>query len=205
MAVLLLLVAMVPIAPAIPARGDATETALHSWLDNLFQTARTVRRPQKIIPMEDPNLAAVFPGDRFYGVYFGRWPRPPSASELPKEISPETIVRIEQGRQPQPIQEGALANFLSQTLGNVRDDSQARTAVLASLRLAEAGSRAGDSSFDQPNISVMRQGSNIVATVIAAAQAPSRGEVEVRLTFKADGKVDPNSIKIEDRTRPGPP
>jgi hypothetical protein len=205
MALLLLLVAMVPIAPATQVRGETTETALHSWLDNLFQSSQTVRRPQRVIPIDDRNLGAVFPRDRFYGIYFGRWPRPPSASELPKELSPETVVRIEEGKQPQSIREGTLGNFLLQALENVRDDSQARTAVLASLRLAEAGSRAGESSFDQPNVSVMRQGSVIIANARAAAQAPSRGEVEIHLNFKSDGKVDPNSIRIEDRTRPGPP
>jgi hypothetical protein len=179
MALSLLLVAMVPVVPTKGAPGDPSETALHSWLDSLFQTARTVRRPQKIISIKDSNLEAVFPGDRFFGVYFGRQPRPPAASDLPKELSAETIVDIEEGKQPQPIREGTLGDFLSRKLGKVRDEDQARAAVLASIRLAEAGSQAGDSSFDQPNVTVTRQGSDIVATATAAAQAPSRGEVSV--------------------------
>jgi hypothetical protein len=115
-------------------------------------------------------------------------------------------VRIRRDKSVEPIRsKEALSDFLALMLGIVRDDVQARTAALASLRLAEAVARAGSSPFEQPNISIVRRGNNIVATAGAAVQQPSRGEVAITLEFGADGKLNPDAIKIDDRTRPGPP
>jgi hypothetical protein len=204
--VLLMFGVLVPFAIlGKPAWGAAVEGMLSSWLDHVMQSVQTKRRPQKVIAIEDANLQTVFPGDRFYGIYFGRWPRPPAVSELPKELSIETVVRVRQGSSIEPIRsKEELRIFLAQNLSNVLGDSQARTAVLASLRLAEAGSQAGDSPFGQPNVSVIRQGNNVVATARAAVKEPSRGEVEVRLEFNADGKVNADAIKVEDGARSSP-
>jgi hypothetical protein len=199
---LLVLAVAVPFTvPGRPARGDAVEDMLYSWLDNVMQCC-VIKTPQKIIQIEDADVQMIFPGDRFYAVYFVTRPR----ADIPKGLSPQTLVRIRRDRSVDPIpSEEALGNFLALTLGNVRDDGQARTTALASLRLAEAVAKAGSSPFEQPNISIVRQGNNIVATARAAAQEPSRGEVAISLEFGADGQLNPDAIKINDRTSPGPP
>jgi hypothetical protein len=205
-AALLLLILAVVVPSVVPGRlahGDAGESMLYSWLDNVMQSVPTKIKPQKVIPIADADVLAVFPGDRFYGVYFATWPVAP---KLPKELSFETVVRIRQGGSIEPIGSAdALRNFLAQNLGNIRDDGQARTAALASLRLAEAGAKAGPSPFEQPSVAVVRQGNNLVATASSAVQAPGRGEVAIHLEFGADGKINPDALKIDDRTRRGPP
>jgi hypothetical protein len=115
-------------------------------------------------------------------------------------------VRVRHGESVEPIHgEEALRTFLAQTLADIQDEDKARTAVLASLRLAEAMSKAGLYPFEKPEVSVARQGTTIVATAQAAVNEPSLGEVATRLEFSADGKLKPEAVKIDDRTRRGPP
>jgi hypothetical protein len=54
-------------------------------------------------------------------------------------------------------------------------------------------------------VSTVREGSDLIATARAAVQEPARGDVEIRLEFGSDGRIKPDGIKIDDRSRPGPP
>jgi hypothetical protein len=196
--------ASVPGGPAFGA--DEDRAAFNSWLNNVLGTVPSQIRPQKIIPIEDEALQKILPGDRFYGVYYATWPRPPYPTQLPKELSSTTVVSVRHGEPIQPIRdEEALTAFLPPALPPVKDEAQANDALLASLRLAEAVSKAGSAPFEKPQVSIVREGDGIVATGQATAQAPARGEVAVRLEFGADGRIKPEGIKIEDRSRPGPP
>lgn len=184
------------------ALGDKSWEMLNSWLDNVLQSIPVTIKPQKVVPIEDEMLQKVFPDNRFYGVYFATWPVAP---RLPKELAHETVVRVRQGESIQPIRgEDGLRTFLAQALVDIRDEDKAKAAVLASLRLAEAVSKAGAYPFEKPEVSVARQGTTIVATARAAVN-PSLGEVAIRLEFGADGKIKPDAVKIDDRTRRAPP
>jgi hypothetical protein len=185
------------------AADDKGLEMLGSWLDKLLDGMPVKIKPQKVIPIADENLQKVFPDDRFYGVYFATWPVAP---RLPKELSYETLMRLPVGAPIEAIRDqDALRSFLARALAGIQDDGRARAAVLASLRLAEAVSKAGAYSFEKPDLSVVREGKSTVATARAAVQEPGGGEISIRLEFDADGKTKPDSISIDDRTRRGPP
>jgi len=187
-------------------RQDKSSTMLNSWLTDVLQSIPGQEKPQleKTVPIDDETLREVFPGDRFYGVYFRTRPR--VFGVLPRELSPNTVVRVRGAETVEPIpDEEALRTFLARALGDIRDEGRAKAAALAALRLAEGVASAGSSSFAEPQVSVVREGENIVATARAAVQAPGRGEVAIRIEFGADGKIKPDAIKIDDRSHPGPP
>lgn len=194
----------------VPGKVDGGETPkddnlqiLTSWLDNVLEGVPVKIKPQKVVPIEDDNVQKIFSGDRFYGISFATWPVAP---RLPKELSYETLVRVRQGGSIEPVRDQeALKGFLAQSLTGIEDKERAAAAGLASLRLAEAIATAASSAFEKPHVSVVQQGSGIVATARAAAAEPARGEVEVQLEFGSDGKVKPDSIRIDDRSRRGPP
>ena len=185
------------------APDDKGLDMVHSWLDNVMQSATVKIQPQKIIPIEDDDLQKVFPGDRFYGIHFATWPVAP---RLPKELSYDTVVYIRSGESVEPIRDqNALRIFLAQQLTGIRDEDRASAAVLASLRLAEVGAKAGSYQFDKPAVSVVRHGQSLIATAQAAVHEPGRGEVMIRMEFDAEGKTTPDGIEIDDRSRRGPP
>jgi hypothetical protein len=157
----------------------------------------------KVIPIEDENVRKIFPGDRFFGVYLPRWP---VAIRPPKELSYETDVCIRNDKSVEPIgDEDALRTFLAHAISNVFDEKDARSALLASLRLAEAGAKNGPYEFDEPsNISVVRRERSILAIARATVRGSARGELELRMEF-SDGGITPGAINISGRLRPGPP
>jgi hypothetical protein len=176
--------------------------AVDTWLDTVLQGAPVKVAPQKVDPIEDENVRKVF-GDELYDISFATWPVAP---RLPKQLSHEMIARVPDNAAIQTIRdEETLKTFLAQALANVRGEDGAKAAVLASLRLAEAVSQAGSYPFGKPDVTVVRQDGNIVATARAAAQEPGRGKVEVRMEFGPDGKTQRDAITIDDQTRRGPP
>lgn len=188
-------------APGDPPE-DKGRAILNAWLARVLQSIAIKIEP-KVIPVEDENIQKVFPGDRFYGVYVPRWP---VAVRPPKELAYETVVCIRHGGSVEPIRdEEALRTFLAQTLPSVEDETQARAALLASLRLAEAGAKGGPYQFDEPEFSIVRQEKSILATARAAVLELGRGEVEIRMEFSSDGRIKSDAIKIGGRPRPGPP
>jgi hypothetical protein len=177
--------------------------AIDTWLDTVLQGAPVKVAPQKVDSIEDENVRKVFAGDKLYDISFATWPVAP---RLPKQLSHEMIARVPDHASIETIgDEETLKTFLTQALANVRGEDEARAAVLASLRLAEAVSQAGSYPFGKPEVSVARQDGNIVATARAAAQEPGRGKVEVRMEFGPDGKTQRDAITIDDQTRRGPP
>jgi hypothetical protein len=174
---------------------------LESWLNKLLEGASVRVKPQKVARIDDSTVQTVFPGNDFYSVSFATWPIAP---RLPKELSHNTLVRIRDDTSVEPIRDAdALRTFLARTLTNVRDEKQAAAAGVASLRLAEAVAKAG--SFETPDVTVTREAGNIIATARATASEPAGGEVAVRLEFSSDGKIKPEAIQIDDRSRRGPP
>jgi hypothetical protein len=185
------------------ALGDKSAQMLQSWLDKVMESAPVKIKPQKVIAIEDDALQQLFPDDRFYGVYFATWPVAP---RLPKELAHETLVLVHRAESIDPIRgQDGLKSFLAQALADIRDESRAAAAATASLRLAEAVSKAGTYPFGTPEVTVARQAANIVATAQAAATEYDLGEITVRLEFGPDGKAKPDAIQIEDRTRRAPP
>jgi len=191
--------------PAKSAQGsveDESRTVLDSWLASVMQNMPIKIEP-KVISIEDEFVQKVFPGKHFYGVYLPRWP---VAVKPPLELSYETVVCVRDNKSVEPIRnEDVLKTFLAQTLADIKDESWARAAVLASLRLVGAGAKGGPYQLEKPDISVVRQEENIVATAQAAVHEPSRGEITIRIEFSADGKTMPGAIEIGGRPRPGPP
>jgi len=185
------------------AGNDDNLQTLNSWLNNVLESMTVKIRPQKVVRIEDENVQKAFPDDHFYSISFATWPVAP---RLPKELSHETLVRIRPDGAIEPIRnEAELKSFLAQSLTAIQDEKQAATAGLASLRLISAVANAASSPFEKPDVSVVKQGKDFIATARAAAAAPARGEVEVQLQFGADGKTTPESIKTDDRSRRGPP
>jgi hypothetical protein len=188
------------------ANGEVPEEeglqAVNTWLGKVLENTQVKIKPQKIVPIKDDNIEKIFPGSGFYGIYFATWPVAP---RLPRELSYEMLVRLQRGAVEPIRDEEAVVAFLARELGHVGDDAGAATAVSASLRLAEAVAKAGSYTFEKPDVSVARQDGSIVATASAAARAPARGEITVRLDFGADGKINPATSKIGDQTRRGPP
>jgi hypothetical protein len=182
---------------------DSTQQVVRSWLTGVLAGAPIKIEPQKVTPIEDPDVQRTFAGDDFFGITFATWPVAP---RLPKELSHETLVRVRRGGSAEPIRDHAgLTAVLAATLTDVTSDDRARTAVLAALRLAEAVARAAPDGFQKPDASVVHQGDSIVATARAAAAEPARGQVAVHLEFGPDGRVKSDGVRIEDRTRRGPP
>jgi hypothetical protein len=168
-----------------------------------MESAPVKVKPQKIVAIEDDAVQKLFPDDRFFGVYFATWPVAP---RLPKELAHETLVRVRRGETIEPIRgEDGLRIFLAQALTDIRDDDKARAAASASLRLAEAISKAGASPFGKAEVSVARQGASILATARASASESVLGEVAIRIELGADGKAKADAIQIDDRTRRAPP
>jgi len=185
------------------ALGDKSAQMLQSWLDKVMESAPVKVKPQKVIAIEDDAVQQLFPDDRFYGVYFATWPVAP---RLPKELAHETLVLVHRAESIDPIRgQDGLKSFLAQALADIRDDDKARAAASASLRLAEAISKAGASPFGKAEVSVARQGASIVATARASASESVLGEVAIRIEFGADGKAKADAIQIDDRTRRAPP
>jgi hypothetical protein len=187
------------IYPGRMARGNTT---LDSWLTSILEKAPTKVRPQKIEPITSEELKKVFPDDEFYAISFATWPRPPS---LPQELSTQMIARVRQGTVAPLRNMDDLAKYLGGELPQARGDEQIRTVMLASLRLAEPVARAGAYEFAKPALSVTRANLNLEATASASVAEPARGDVTVSMEFTKEGNVLPGSIRIEDRTRAGPP
>jgi len=189
---------------ANPTQGqpqDEKWQMLESWLNKVLEGASVKVKPQRVAHVDDTNIQTAFPGNDFYGVSFATWPIAP---RLPKELSHDTLVRVRGDASIEPIRDvDALRAFLAQALPDVRDEKQAAAAGLATVRLAEAVAKAG--SFETPEVSVARADGNIIATARAAASEPAGGDVAVRLEFGADGKINPHTIQIDDRSRRGPP
>ncbi|MGY4348698.1 hypothetical protein ACVWXM_005165 [Bradyrhizobium sp. GM7.3] len=194
-------------SPGNVARSDPLDErssqTINSWLATTLEQAPTKVRPQKVEPITYVHLQDVFPDDRFYAISFATWPRPPS---LPKELSPQMVVRVPGRDSVQPIRNvDDLTNFLGAALPEARGDERIRAVVLASLRLAEAVAKAGAYEFGNPDVSVARGDLRIEATASASVAEPARGAVTIRMQFAPDGAVLPDGIRIEDRTNPGPP
>ena len=171
---ILAVAAMGGAASGEPPNGDDLQI-INSWLNNVLEGMTVKVRPQKVVRIEDENVQKTFPDDRFYSVSFATWPVAP---RLPKALSYETLVRVRQGGAIEPIRdETELKQFLAKSLSGIRDEKQAATAGMASARLIGAVATAGSSGFDKPDVSVVQQGSGLVATARAAASAPARGEV----------------------------
>jgi hypothetical protein len=163
----------------------------------------SIKIEPKIIPIEDNGLQRIFPGNRFYGVYLPRWP---VAIRTPKELSYENVIVVRQGESIEPIRDGeALTSFLTKGLANIQDEPRAHLALLASLRLAEAGAKDGPYQFEDPQISITRQEKNIIGSARGAVHEPGTGEVTVRVEFGPDGKPTPDGIEIDGRPRRGAP
>jgi hypothetical protein len=202
---LVLAIAALTGVPGSVAGGAALEDKdrqmIDAWLNKMLEGAAV--KPRKVVPIEDENVRKVFPGGRFYDISFATWPVAP---RLPKQLSHEMLARVLDRDSVETIRdEETLRTFLAQALTDIRGEDAATAAALATLRLAQAVATAGSYAFDKPHVSVVRRGDDIIATARAAAQEPARGEVEIRLEFSADGKVKPDGIKIDDRSRRGPP
>jgi hypothetical protein len=174
-----------------------------AWLNNVLESAPVKIKPQKVEPIDDEHVRNVFPRGRFYDISFATWPVAP---RLPKPLSHQMLARVAHGESVEPIRDAdSLKRFLTNELTDVPDEGAASAAALASLRLAQAIATAGSYALDKPEVSAVREGSNIIATARAAVQEPARGEVEIRLEFGSDGRVEPDGITIDDRSRRGPP
>jgi hypothetical protein len=189
-----------------PVRADNLEeqsrTVLNGWLEEVMRSA-SIKIIPKVIPIQDQLLDTMFPENRFFGVYISRWP---VAITPPKELSNETVVRVQDAGSVEPIRdEAALKSFLEQALTDVGDETRARSAIVASLELAEAGAKGGPYQFDSPEVSLIRQADSLVASARAQVQQPARGELAVSMLFGPQGKVEPGSVRVENRVRPGPP
>jgi hypothetical protein len=185
------------------SEGETSSAILNSWLRTVMETIPTNIKPQKIVRIDDEDLQRVFSGDSFFGIYFATWPVAP---RLPKELSYETVVRVRQGGSVESLRNAeALRVFLAETLVGVDREDRAREAVRASLRLAEAGSKAGSLPFEKPDVSVVRQPPYIIATARAKANGSDLGYVMITMRFSDDGRVTTDAISIEDQTRRGPP
>jgi len=187
-------------------QDDKSREVLNSWIASAVETM-SIKIEPKILPMDDKVLQDALPNYHFYGVYFPTWPRavmPPK--KPPYELSDSNVVGVRNEESVEPIgSEASLRGFLERLLADVKDEERARAAVLASLRLAAAVAKHGPYQLEKPNVSVVRKEENIVASAMAAAQEPARGEVTIQMKFSADGAIMPDSIKIDNRLRPGPP
>src|SRR4051812_21348264 len=119
--------------------------AVNSWLDSVLQASPVKLAPQKVHAIEDENVRKVFAGDELYDISFATWPVAP---RLPKPLSHEMIARVQAHAPIEAIRDDeALKGFLAQSLADIHNEAEARAAVLAALRLAEAVSQAGSYPF----------------------------------------------------------
>ena len=182
---------------------DKDRQMVDAWLNNVLESAPVKVKPRKVAPIDDEQVRKVFPRGRFYDISFATWPVAP---RLPKALSYEMLARVTDGESVEPIRDAeSLKAFLAKELADIRDEGAAAAAALASLRLAQAIATAGSYAFDKPEVSAVREGSDLIATARAAVQEPARGDVEIRLEFGSDGRIKPDGIKIDDRSRRGPP
>jgi hypothetical protein len=185
------------------ASQDKDRHMVDAWLNKVLESAPVKVKPQKVAPIDDKHVRNVFPRSRFYNISFATWPVAP---QLPKPLSHQMLAQVADGESVEPISDpDSLKRFLTSELTAIPDEGAASAAALASLRLAQAIATAGSYTFDKPEVSAVGEGSNIIATARAAVQEPARGEVEIRLEFGTDGRLKPDGITIDDRSRRGPP
>lgn len=185
-----------------PNNMAGAEQTVDLWLNTILDKASTKVRPQRTEQISNEYLRDVFPEDKFYSIVFATWPRAPG---LPQELSLQMIARV-RGSSIEPIRNSDdLTKYLAATLPQARGDDRLRAILLASLRLAEAISKAAAYEFGDPVVSVVRGASNIETMASAPASEPARGDITISMQFAVEGAVLPNSIHLVDRTRAGPP
>jgi hypothetical protein len=184
------------------ATDETLPSEVSSWLKEVMTKSQGHIKPN-IVEVEDESVLKVFPGGRFYGVYFPRWPRviPP-----PAELLSENLLCIRQGRNLELIRgDNGLKVFLARNLQGVENEDAACLAARASLVLASFNATGGPYPLQKPDVSAVRQGNTILSIARAAVQEPNRGNIEISIEFGPGGRADSGGIKLAGRPRRGPP
>jgi hypothetical protein len=185
-----------------PGQGgtpDKSRAALDAWLDRFPNLPRTEDEGRKTVAVDDEAVRRVFPGERFYGVYFYvNYPRPKT---LPEGLRTHNLILVQPGGAVERVGDReALKALFEKKLSRVRDEVQARETVAACVRVAEEFYQDGLYTFSDPEIKVTRRGDGLVATGEARVKARGSGKVSVTLAFKPSGELE--GVEIDSRVRP---
>ena len=196
-------------APTKDAAEEKSLAAVKAWLHQITSAEsakEAVTIEPKIEPVEGGAVRRVFASDRYYAVHYMRYPR---AVAAPKPLKQDNLVRVRPNGSVERIEDlDALKKSFAENLPPVRDEAQARAAVLAFLPLAVEFEHHGRGryTFDVPEsgVTASREGDHWTATGKAVASTGGEGVVSATLTFDASGKLNPDAFKINAKLRPRP-
>jgi len=170
------------------AKGGADKSlkTVKTWLKGLCKG-----EPQGLSKIEavDAAVRRLFPDEQFYSVRFMRYPR---AVKPPAPLKLENLVGVHADGSVERIDSlDALKTLLEKKLADVRTEDQARSALLASLRLAQEFYQDGNYTFTVPeqSISVVSRDNHWIASGKSVVTKGGEGEITVSLTTGTPGQV----------------
>ena len=181
--------------PRAGSADDKSRDAVDAWLKTLTKD-KPLPVPPKIAGVDDA-VHRFFPDERFYTIQFMRYPR---AVKPPAPLKLENLVQVNPDGAVHRIENlDALKKLFEKKLAQVNDQSEARVALLALVRLAEEFYQDGYYTFTVPeqSVSVVRHDNHWVASGKAVVSKGGQGEITVTLTIGAAAK-----IAIEGKVRP---
>jgi hypothetical protein len=177
-----------PVPPAEDAAAEAGRARVAAWLAQIPGV-----RGGAIKGVTDPAVERVFPGDRFYSVYFTAGPRAPY---VPRPLHAYNLVRVapngQVGRVVPTAEADALtlASVFRERLSGPLSESLLRDAAGAALRLGEELYQDGHFAFKvEAGEVISREADHLVARGRASVSGGGQGEVTVTLTTDAAGRL----------------
>ncbi len=171
-------------APGKGPKTNASRAALDAWLDRIPGA-----KAGTVAPVDDAAIGSILPREHFYSVRFMRYPR---AQLAPRPLRLNNLIQVKSDGSVERIEDlAALTRLLADKLPPILDETHAREAVLACLRLVEEFHQDGQYTFGVPedSVTVARQRDRLVASGRAVVTKGGKGEITTTLTFDASGKV----------------
>jgi hypothetical protein len=143
----------------------------------------------KPVAVTDDSLTKELPGHFFFAVLYRQFPvgrRPPDGLKVSNvfAVTPKGDVKVLTDAK-------GLEEYFRTALGETKDDSAAKVAAVAWLRLVQEFSQDGFYTFqlDKDATKVKEEGRSKIATTRAVVMRGGNGEIKVELTFDGDGKL----------------
>src|SRR5260221_3877269 len=185
---LALVVAPVAICEQVATAPESASTRSRAFLDAWLHHIPGAETG-KITPVDDEAMRRILPDDGFFTVRFTRYPR---AQLAPPPLKLENLIAVKRDGTVEQIENLlALQRMLTLELPAIRDESEARAAVLACVRLAEEFFQDGQYVFRFPEdaVSVVRKGDQLIASGKSVVTSGGTGTITATLTVDASGKI----------------
>jgi hypothetical protein len=168
------------------------------------ELARLKGGKAKVEVLTEEALARAFPDYLFVSVLYRRFPVALAPPDPLKPSSLYAVPRNPDGKLRLLTDAKGLEAFFRETLGPAREDAQAKDAVRAWLHLASVFVQDGFYQFKlmEDSTKVVADQAGKKASGKMVVMAGGNGEVDVSMTFDAQGRLDRLEEKV--RVKPGP-